>query len=282
MTAVVVSTGKASASVSPDIPAAQPQAAGGAIAPDPAPPPVQASSARAVASTSAAPAAPAAPAASGATGTGAAPAGRLPPVQAPLLGPQAAAAVDVLNELRERTARLERRDTERDTDRLLREARAYAGRRGRSFEPATMAALLKALAEAAGSSGHPDARKWRFSAIAYEAQLEECAADADFRELAIKFIGDAEQAAVADVTGKWKKSQGIAKKVAPPPTPPPQKKFHEGARPFSGATQDQCRGCHGYGHWLRDCPSNRRQAPRGRSYQPYQPYQPRAGRRGRY
>ncbi|CAH1252370.1 Hypp9262 [Branchiostoma lanceolatum] len=155
-----------------------------------------------------------------------------------------------LRALRERITRLESREQVHATERLLREARAYTVRRGPYFEPATMAALLKALDEAAVASGHPEGRN--FSATAFDAQLEAGPGGQDWQELAIKFIGDPEQVAVADTVRMWRKVQGAGSMVTlPDPYVPPHgpTEMIPSARPplrFPPTAEmgpDQCRMC---------------------------------------
>ncbi|CAH1242681.1 Hypp6948 [Branchiostoma lanceolatum] len=95
--------------------------------------------------------------------------------------------------LLERTERLEQRETEQTT--MLRKARAYATRRSSAFDPTTMSALLKALAEAASMAGHRSASTWTYAASAFDRQLEEGAdlGGGDLESLPAEFIGDPEQ-----------------------------------------------------------------------------------------
>ncbi|CAH1238404.1 Hypp5582 [Branchiostoma lanceolatum] len=117
-------------------------------------------------------------------------------------------AFQEMQALMERTERLEHRETEQTTMRLLREARAYATRRSSAFDPTTMSALLKALAEAASKAGHRSASTWTYAASAFDRQMEEGAGlgGGDLQSLAAEFIGDPEQAHVTNTVNKWKKS----------------------------------------------------------------------------
>ncbi|XP_019629640.1 PREDICTED: uncharacterized protein LOC109473916 [Branchiostoma belcheri] len=182
------------------------------------------------------------------------------------------AACEMLRELRERTERLENQGKAGETERLLRETRAYAARRGAAFDPSSMSALLRALTEAARASAHPNARKWAFAASAFDAAVE--AGPGDYQALVVSFVGDPEQAAIAELVNKWRKGQGNAGQRHPAPPPPRPSAPSQG--PVSGIAADQCRTCEGYGHFARDCPSTRRRAqprgPRGPRPQSYSSY----------
>ncbi|XP_078577338.1 uncharacterized protein LOC144862576 [Branchiostoma floridae x Branchiostoma japonicum] len=93
------------------------------------------------------------------------------PASGPATGPAGSASptgIDALHELRalqERTERLEGREQGHETERLLREARAYASRRVPAFDPATMASLLRFLAASAARSGHQQAKNGAMSPL---------------------------------------------------------------------------------------------------------------------
>ncbi|KAI8493983.1 hypothetical protein Bbelb_283300 [Branchiostoma belcheri] len=88
--------------------------------------------------------------------------------------------------LKERTERLEKAESGQAVSRPVLEARAYTARRNAAFEPSTMAALLRALAEAAVKT----------ASRCYQ-QLE-LGGGEDLQSLVTAFIGDREQATVAE------------------------------------------------------------------------------------
>ncbi|CAH1252137.1 MAGEL2 [Branchiostoma lanceolatum] len=208
----------------------------------------------------------------------------LPPVPPQQTAPdQSFNALQELLALKDRTERLERAESGQATDRLLLEARAYAARRNGAFDAWTMSALLKALVEAAVLSGHANSVKWAHASTAFDQQLERGGAE-DLQSLATAFIGDKEQAAIADTVAKWKKGCGYHQSYGAPTytgvgrgtwgswqPPAAQPQF---AYPYPSSdtiAPNQCRICRGFDHFARVCPSRGQRRGGGR----------RGGRRGR-